>query len=244
MARVFRLRRRVNGSRFSAYATLLEAAATAASADAGFPAEWYAEHDTAWVIRRSAIECAEPLASGADVEVATWVTDFRRVRSRREYEVRLVGHESTVLTAHTDWVYVERASGRPRRVPPEMIDAFMPEGTPAPIPRAPLELPAGGADRVTTERIAPPEDVDALGHVNNTRYFDYVEDSVREVLGDESRARRVDLEYLVEALSGDHLVCATWVIGRAENAIDVATEIRRVPGNTPLTRARGSWLRD
>jgi len=268
MRRVFRVPRRLESSRFSAYAKLLEEAATAASADVGFTAEWYGEHASAWVIRRSTIECyplspvvpfdrdrrersgqgrPHALSPGAEVEIATWVADFRRVRSRREYEVSAGG--VLVIRAHTDWVYVDLTSGRPRRVPPEMIAAFTPDGAPQPMAREPLELPEPATEPIAVERIVAADDVDALGHVNNARYFDYLDESVREALGDQARgraafrARRIDLEYLVEALAGDRLRCATWIVRDAGDALDVATEIRRPSDATLLTRARGLWTR-
>jgi acyl-CoA thioesterase FadM len=100
---------------FAVYARLLEQSATLASADAGYPPDWYAAHATAWVIRRSTIDCAAAIPRGVELEVTTWVADFRRVRSRREYEVRIPDGPVAVLTAHTDWVYVDAASGSPRR---------------------------------------------------------------------------------------------------------------------------------
>jgi acyl-CoA thioesterase FadM len=125
-----RLRLAAGGEAFSAYARLLEEAATLASAEAGYPTSWYARENTAWVIRRSTIDCATPLARAFDLEVATWVADFRRVRSRREYEVCMPLNTVAALTAHTDWVYVDRANGRPRRIPDAMMSAFVPDGAP------------------------------------------------------------------------------------------------------------------
>jgi acyl-CoA thioesterase FadM len=87
---------------FAVYARMLEEAATRASSAAGYPPDWYAAHATAWVIRRLMIECATAVPCGVELEIATWVADFRRVRSRREYEVRLPGEPAAVLTAHAD----------------------------------------------------------------------------------------------------------------------------------------------
>jgi acyl-CoA thioester hydrolase len=125
-----RLRLAAGGEAFSAYARLLEEAATLASADAGYPTSWYARENTAWVTRRSTIDCVAPLPRAVDLEIVTWVADSRRVRSRREYEVYVPPETVSALTAHTDWVYVDRASGRPRRIPDAMMSAFVPDGAP------------------------------------------------------------------------------------------------------------------
>jgi acyl-CoA thioester hydrolase len=241
-ARVTRVRLRLaaGGEAFSAYARVLEEAATLASAEAGYPTSWYARENTAWVIRRSTIDCIAPLARAIDLEVVTWVADFRRVRSRREYEVYVPPRTVIALTAHTDWVYVDRANGRPRRIPDAMISAFVPDGAPPVLPRSPLELPAA-QDVATVEQMVTTEDVDALGHVNNARYFDYVEAAGKRIVASGLRAVRHDLEYLAEAREGDRLLCRCWRIGSPDSRVEVAGEIRRAAGGDLLTRARSVW---
>src|SRR5437899_7157951 len=105
------------------YLRYLAHAAVEASTAAGFDAAWYAAAAAVWLVRRSTFAVLRPATAGEELEIRTWVEDFRRVRSHRRYEVR--GLDGTLrLAALTDWVYVDRASGRPRRVPREMEDAF------------------------------------------------------------------------------------------------------------------------
>ncbi|MBI2962404.1 MAG: hypothetical protein HYY35_01500 [Deltaproteobacteria bacterium] len=227
---------------FSAYARLLEEAATTASIEAGYAPRWYAAEGTAWVIRRSTIECEAPIAPGTAVEVATWVADFRRVRSRREYEMRAEPGGPPLLRAHTDWVYVERASGRPRRIPAPMMSRFVPEGAAEALPREPLETGARPADAASIEQVVVPADVDALDHMNNARYFDYVEQAIRAALAATPAAHRRpvrhDQEYLEEARNGDRLACFAWRLREGECETEVATEIRRAADGAALARAR------
>ncbi len=243
MARITRARLRLSakGEGFSAYASLLEEAATLASAAAGYPPQWYGREHTAWVIRRTTIDCAAPLARGADLDVTTWVSDFRRVRSRREYEVRVAPSPVSALAAHTDWVYVDRASGRPRRIPDSMMRAFVPGGHPPALPRAPLALPPASAGVASLTREVATEDVDALGHVNNARYFDYVEEVARSAVARALRPVRHDLEYLAEARTGDRLICRGWLVESGESATETAVEILLAADGAPLARARSVW---
>ena len=242
-ARVTRVRLRlaVGGKKFSAYARLLEEAAILASTEAGYPPQWYVRENTAWVIRRSTIECAAPLPADADLEITTWVADFRRVRSRREYEVYVPPGAVPALTAHTDWVYLDRATGRPRRIADPMMRAFVPDGPLPALPRVPVTLPFAPADAVAVARDVAAEDVDALDHVNNARYFDYVEEAARVVVGADLRAVRHDLEYLAEARAGDRLCCRCWPIESRGPGIETAAEILLAADGTPLTRARSVW---
>jgi len=224
---------------FSTYARMLEVAATTASSEAGFPPSWYGEEGTIWVVRRSTIEVAAPIVPGTAIELRTWVADFRRVRSRREYEGRVAGE--IVLRGYADWVYVERASGKPRRIPDAMMPAFVPEGGVEALPRAALAIgdPPPGATSI--EWSVEPGDLDALDHVNNAKYFDYVE-RVAGALALTARGPRAhDVEYLDEARAGERLRGTAWSVDGAVGATRVATEIRRATDGALVTRASSDW---
>ena len=90
----------------AAYLRHLAAVAVDASSAAGFDARWYATNGVHWLVRRTTFTLHAPASVGTDLEVRTWVEDFRRVRSQRRYEVRKIDG-SLVLDAVTDWVLVE-----------------------------------------------------------------------------------------------------------------------------------------
>lgn len=236
------------GGRFAAYARLFEEAATIASTEAGYPPAWYERERTAWVIRRSTVECGRALAAGAELEITTWVADFRRVRSRRRYEARVPGAAAVVLGGDTDWVYVDRERGRPKRIPDAMMEAFVPGGAGGE-PRDALEIEAPPAGAFVHAFVAMPDDVDALGHVNNTRSFAFLERAMaaaRRAAGrtETIRAVRHDVEYLDEAHGGDELRCAIWRAGGGEETIETAAEITRAADGRRLTIARSLWRAD
>ena len=109
-----------------------------------------------------------PLRYGDSIQVKTWVADFRRVRSRRMYEMRLAGTGELVARANTDWVYLDTVTGRPATIPPEMIAVFIPEGAAEPAPpreRVPSLLPP--PDAWKTRRRVTWRDIDGAQHVNN-----------------------------------------------------------------------------
>ena len=70
------------------YLRYMQEAAFDATAAAGYPAERYLEMNRAWLVRETDITYLRPLTYGDSVTVKTWVDDFRRVRSRRAYELR------------------------------------------------------------------------------------------------------------------------------------------------------------
>ncbi len=70
------------------YVRYMQEAALDASAAVGYDEARYNELGHIWLIRETNIEYLRPLRFGDSVEVTTWVGDFRRVRSRRFYELR------------------------------------------------------------------------------------------------------------------------------------------------------------
>jgi acyl-CoA thioesterase FadM len=224
---------------FASLARLLEIAATTASTEAGFPPEWYLTEGTVWVIRRSTIECVSEITPDTPLEIRTWVADFRRVRSIREYEAYQSGR--LVLRARADWVYVELPAARPRRVPQAMMNAFVPEGCDT-LPRQPLAIgapPVAGAQ--TRQWTVAVDDLDRLGHVNNAKYFDWIECAATALVGHALRPRAHDVEYVEEARGGERLRATAWLVGTTSEASEIATEIRRAGDGAVVTRARSRF---
>lgn len=75
----------------------------------------------AWVARSHHVEYLRPAFAGELLTVTTWIAGMERVRSLRRYEFARGGQ----LLAHgaTDWVFVDAATGRPKRIPEEMKEA-------------------------------------------------------------------------------------------------------------------------
>ena len=81
-----------------------------------------AMHDAgaSWVARSHKIEYLRPAFAGEDVTVLTWVVNFRRVRSLRRYRFLRQSDGALLAEGETDWVFVDAANGRPRKIPDEI----------------------------------------------------------------------------------------------------------------------------
>lgn len=210
----------------SNYARYMQEAAFDASAAAGYGDARYREMNLIWLIRDTKIEYLRPLMYGDTAEVTTWVADFRRVRSRRKYEIRRQGRDELMARGETDWVLLDRQTLRPVSVPDELKQAFFPEGLPEeaprrePFPAAPPP-PPGAA---TIEREVAWEDVDPAQHVNNAKYFTYMEESGIQAVaqygitmhayleeGYGTVARETRIEYKQPAVLGDTLEITTYL---------------------------------
>jgi len=78
-----------------------------------------------WVARMHRIEYLSPAFAGDVVTVHTWIADFRKVRSLRRYKFIRAADQKVIAQGETDWVFVDAATGRPRGIPKEIVEAFV-----------------------------------------------------------------------------------------------------------------------
>jgi acyl-CoA thioester hydrolase len=239
------------------YARYMEEAAFEASAAVGYDKARYDAMGNLWLAYETQIEYLHPVIYGDVVEVKTWVGDFRRVRSRRFYEFRKAGQDELIARANTDWVYLEAATERPVVVPPEMIEAFVPEGLGDAAPtrsRFPA-LPAPPPKVYTQHRRVEWRDLDSARHVNNSVYFNYIEDCGMQVAvhygwplsrsqeaGWAAVAREHHIEYKHPALLDDDLEISTWVTPNGRISADRFYSITRPRDGLQLAQARTRWV--
>jgi acyl-CoA thioester hydrolase len=221
------------------YQQYLEEAAIQASAAAGVGPDWYHAHGTVWVIREIALEYLHPATLDDELEISTWVSDFRRVRSHREYAIHRVSDGQLLVHASTDWVYIDRARLWPIRIPAEVIAAFaIAEGNyvvpPArPVPATP---PAVAKREWSVRRRAQRHEIDGMGHVNNAFYVTWFEQAILDTLAAWLPAeantgwpcwRRHDIEYLSAILPGEEVEIVTRLVGMGQARAAWQQEVRR-----------------
>jgi acyl-CoA thioesterase FadM len=164
-----------------AFLRWFEEAAIQASAARGFGLAEYDRLGAAWIMRDLDVEFLDTVGYGEPVVVTTWVSDFRRVQSHRDYEAR-GGTEDTLLArARAEWVFLDTAKMVPRRITPEMIERFRTVGRRA---LDPIDWPHVGTDNSLGEyqavRRVQQHEIDQMHHVNNTVYLTWIEQQARE----------------------------------------------------------------
>jgi acyl-CoA thioester hydrolase len=106
-----------------AYVQWMQTAAMRHAAASGCTAETE-RLGASWVVRAHRIEYLAPAFAGDRIRVSTWVEDFRKVRSLRRYEFVRAGDGIVIAQGETDWVFVDAATGRPRRIPDTIRASF------------------------------------------------------------------------------------------------------------------------
>ena len=94
-------------------------------------AHWYSVADPAhqdayiWVVVRHEIDYLRAVNVGETVTGRTWVGEAPK-GARFDRHMEFVGEDGKVkVRAVTQWAIIDQASGRPIRVPPEVIAPFM-----------------------------------------------------------------------------------------------------------------------
>jgi acyl-CoA thioester hydrolase len=109
----------VNNQRYIAW---MQEVATAHSAANGWPMERYLKIGAAWVVRSHFIEYLRPAFAGDALEIHTWASSLALREVARKYLFRRAGQ--LLARAETKWVYVDIKSGRPKRIPEDLLASF------------------------------------------------------------------------------------------------------------------------
>jgi acyl-CoA thioester hydrolase len=239
------------------YLRYMQETAFDASAAVGYGFADYEAMERYWLVLENEITFLRPLSYGDSVIVKSWVADFRRVRSRRLYEMRLAATGEPVASAHTDWVFLESVTLRPVTIPPEMVAAFLPDGpSAAPVHRETFPMPPPPPPGVfRSRRRVKWRDIDMAHHVNNSKYLAYLEDCGIELVrsrgwpiarmteaGFGIIARHYRIEYRQPALMDDELEIATWVSDLKRATAVRHYTVSRVTDDQLLARARALWV--
>jgi len=241
---------RVNPANILRY---MQEAAFAGSAAVGYTPQRYANLNLQWLAYETDIEYKVPVHYNDELAVKTWVVDFRRVRSLRNYE--FYRGEQHVVSASTDWVLLDTTQMRPTTIPDDIIESYS-QGErvdPAP-PRKPLPQMPKPKHTFTTRRRVVWSEIDPAMHVNNAVYLNYVVDAAEQHLGmyGWSRKRLMDngydlvtrrhqIEYKLAAVLGDEIEVSVWFDGMSDQSGMRYFTITRTEDNKLLCRVREQW---
>lgn len=171
-----------------------------------------------WVVRRTLLAFAAPVAVYTRLELKTFGLGFTRITAQRGYEARLAGQPESeaVISARTLWVYVDQR-GRPARLPERTAQIWLPDETLAPQPETPLPaFPEREPD--SAARSVGFSDVDLMRHLNNASAVRMLDDAgwdayARTGITPDTANFEVleyDIEYIDSPRFGEKLSIQTW----------------------------------
>jgi acyl-ACP thioesterase len=180
--RIYEVRRRIHLGdvdeggrlRLDALAGLLQDVATDDANDAGLT-----DLEGVWVLRRADIELFDRPGLHDDVELATFCSGTGPRWAERR--TRLTGADGILAEAASLWVLVDREGGRPMPLGEEFHARFG-ESAGGRRVSGRLRNPAPPAGSVSRPWVLRESDFDVLGHVNNARALEAVQDTMAALL--------------------------------------------------------------
>jgi acyl-CoA thioester hydrolase len=216
----------------------LQETAFDASATVGWSAQRYAEVGFQWFAYETQLELYHPLRYMDTIEIRTWVANFRRVCSLRNYEV--YWDSKLVARAGTDWVFINASTGVLAQIPEEVVTDYEREKPQEvaehwtkypPFPQIP-------PDAFITERRVELRDIDPAKHVNNSVYLAYIYEAERLARRDGiSMLKSLQIEYKQAAKLDDEITIARWI---GENGLRYFAVTRNNDGKL-LARMQSEW---
>ncbi len=108
------------------YVRWVQDVAVAHSASVGFTHEKYRHIGGIFVARRHEVDYLSSALQGDGIELRTWIAGWSAVTSVRKTVIRRVSDGKELAQASTTWAFVSTTTGRPQRIPQQVIDAFFP----------------------------------------------------------------------------------------------------------------------
>ena len=83
-----------------------------------------------WVVRSHHIEYRIPAVENDEVQLTTWVDSVERVSSIRRYEFRRTRDNMLLASGQTQWVCLNRETGRPAAIPRRLMELYFEPSSP------------------------------------------------------------------------------------------------------------------
>jgi acyl-CoA thioester hydrolase len=107
-----------------AYVAWMQSAAIAHTTAQGWPGERYRERGFGWVARSHRIDYLKPAFARDELVIETWIASLGKATSMRRYRILRRSDQQLLATAETNWAFVDYKSGKPIRIPAEIIHSF------------------------------------------------------------------------------------------------------------------------
>ncbi len=133
----------------------------------------------------------------------TWPRPLERLQAYRDFELSNAGEDGKpFLVASSSWLVIDTVARRPVR-PQEFFTGFSTRDVRVMENDAPRKLDWAEELPLFDVRTARHSDLDPNGHVNNTRYVDWVTDSIAERFGTGLDIAELTINFLGEVMMGE-----------------------------------------
>ncbi|GHU96877.1 hypothetical protein FACS189483_01130 [Spirochaetia bacterium] len=154
-----------------------------------------------WVLSRMSVRMERRPMYDETVTVRSWPRGSEKLFAIRDYDIR-DAHDTPIVRGRSGWIILDLDKRRPLRVQPIIAEIPLNEGIDA-LPDGPRGLETRTGLVKAGERRAAYSDIDYNGHVNNTRYIQWIQDITEPEVLEKADTIRFDINYLSEVKYGD-----------------------------------------
>ena len=155
-----------------------------------------------WVLSRLAVEIYHQPKQYEDIDIDTWVNDFNRLSSTRNFRMRSGDGVSAIGFSQWCMLNMETRQVVDMNLLKDVYERAMVDEP------SPISAPARLREIEPTTTYSRPvrySDIDFNRHVNTLRYIDIIFDNVPLELIEKNNGMRLDINFIAEARYGDTL---------------------------------------
>lgn len=225
-----------------AFLNYLEETAIAHSEAVGYGVSRLKNMGYGWVLSHWQIHFEQYPKLGEIIKIQTWPSHFERFYGEREFLV-LNAQDKIIARASSLWIFLNLAKRRPTRIPSEISEAyriFTEKGVTEPFPEFnPVQI-----DQMEqVEFIVRRSDIDTNDHVNNTKYIEWVLETVPEEVYRNYRMVSLEVAYKKESTYGEKVLAVIQEIESKDQTSCYRHHITDAGAGQDLALAQTSWLR-
>jgi medium-chain acyl-[acyl-carrier-protein] hydrolase len=162
------------------------------------------KHGVAWVMVRILVNVTRMPNWNEDILVETWPIEPKRLEFERDFIVKDIDG-NILATAISSWVIMNIEKREIRKTEEIRIEypTFVEERA---INERMGKLKPKGQLQMVYSKLIGYSDIDINGHLNNSKYIDYITDCFSMERHGEYTVKSVQVSYISEALAGDKIV--------------------------------------
>jgi acyl-ACP thioesterase len=186
-----------------------------------------------WILSRLSVFMERRPRFNEKVIVRSWPRGSNKLFAVRDYDIRAAGQsgaEPAIVRGRSAWLIVDLEKRRPLR-PQALVESLPPNenNNALPGPVSGNNPPPSLTDRFTdaetlntvpVQRRVAYSDIDYNGHMNNTRYIQWIQDLIDVEILNKAKQIRLDINYLSEARYGE--IISLYVLSITEPSPDTA----------------------
>ncbi|WP_231514766.1 acyl-[acyl-carrier-protein] thioesterase [Oceanobacillus salinisoli] len=162
------------------------------------------KHGVAWVLMRIRVDIERLPRWDEEVTIETWPLEPGKLEFDRDYIVR-DGNEKRILSAVSSWVIMDLKERKLKRT------KSLPFTFPAPIEERAIDgkldkIKHSGPLEIVYSKVIGYSDVDFNGHLNNSKYVDYIMDCFPLEDHKKFATKSIEVNFIHEALPGDTII--------------------------------------